>query len=133
MEELKEKRVKRLVSVKVTVTSQDEKEQIIRLEILFGGKRQRVDNFIKISPDTLWLTCCNSCHITLEFPNADRPKCQLCTESHTTRNHKCDVRGYHARAGRDSKYTNFRCTNCRATYYTTSTIYPTHRQDFIIV
>lgn len=65
MTKVRAKREKWPVSMKITITSEKEKDQIIRDGILFRGERPQADNFGEISPNTLCLTCCHWGHIIL--------------------------------------------------------------------
>lgn len=122
MTEVRVKGKKRTLSDKITVTSQEEKNRIIRHGIWFGGEVHRADNLVEISSDTLCSICCNLGYITLLCPNVNRAKFQLCAELHPSRNYKCTVKGCPTRAEREYKYTIVRCTNFRGTYYAISMI-----------
>lgn len=53
MVEVRANREKRTASVKLTHRSQEDKDQIIKYCIWFGGRRHRTGKFVKISTDTL--------------------------------------------------------------------------------
>lgn len=86
--------------VKLTITSQEKKDRIIKTMIWFEDRKHRVDNFVKISPDTFCSTCCHWRHIPLQCPDPDRPGCQLRAEPYTTRNLKGEICGSSAKAER---------------------------------
>lgn len=44
---------KRTASIKITVMKTENKENVIKNSIWFGGRHHRVDGFTEISPDTL--------------------------------------------------------------------------------
>lgn len=50
---LRAKREKRMASIKITVTSQEEKDWIIKHGICLGGIRNRANRFVQISRDML--------------------------------------------------------------------------------
>lgn len=131
MTEIIEKVEKQMASVKLTFTSQEEKDRIIKYCIWFGGRRHHANNFIEISPETLCSTCCHCGYITLQCPNVDRLKCQLCAGPHTTRNHKCEVMRCPVRGGRRCRHTIAKCSNCRDTHYATSPICLTCKQAIV--
>lgn len=89
-----------MASIKITIASREKKDGIVKYGIWFGGKRRSADNFIEIGPDTLCSNCFNCGHITLQFPNADRQRFQLCLQPHTARNHKYVIQGYPAKLDR---------------------------------
>lgn len=56
MVEVIEKGEKQTANIILTITKQEKKDQIIKHGIWCGDKRDRDDNFIQISPDTLYST-----------------------------------------------------------------------------
>lgn len=119
-------------SIKLTLTNQEDKDQIIKYGIWFGGRRHRADNFVEISPNTVCSTSCHWCYITLQCPNVVRLRCQLCKEPHTTMNYKCDLKLCPARAGWGCRHTVVRCTNCRGTHYAMSSAFLMRRQTIVL-
>lgn len=59
-------------SVKITVTSAENRDTVLKIKIRFGNKRHRVNNLVNISLNTLCPVCCYWRHIIIHCPNIDR-------------------------------------------------------------
>lgn len=50
---------RRTPSIKITITSVEDRDSITNTDIWFGVKYYRIDHFTKISLDTLYAACCH--------------------------------------------------------------------------
>lgn len=123
---------KRTVTIKITVTSMEDRDKITKNDIWFGSWRHHADHFTEISPNTQSATCCHWGYTTQQCPNMECIRCQLSSGPHTTKNQKCEVTICRDEDGRGCTHTIAKCANYRVSYYATSPICPVTKQVIIL-
>lgn len=116
------------ISAKIMVTKQEDKDKLLKKGLRFRGKRYREDSLVIISPDKFCPTWCYWGHITLNCPNVDKSRYQLCAGPQMARKHGCVVTSCRTREGKRFAYMNVTYANCRGSHYAISVICPARKQ-----
>lgn len=111
---------KRTASVKIMITSFEDRDAFTKNIMCCGGKHQWTDHSTEISPHTLGETCRHLGHITLPCLDIERLRCPLCAGPHITRNHNFEVTTCLGKGRSKCTHTIAKCTNCRRLHYTIS-------------
>lgn len=101
-----------MTSIKIMVIDAEDKNTDFKNDIWFGSKRHQADGFTELSQNTLCVVRFHWGHITLQWPDMETPRCNLCAGPQTAKNYSCKVNLYRGRASRVYIHTTVKCANC---------------------
>jgi hypothetical protein len=96
-------------SVVLAFESEEEAKSAIRRRLFVAGISARTARFIGVKPDTQCQRCQDFGHGQATCKK--QPRCQLCAESHETRDHKCAICTTPVK-GKVCAHTIYKCVNC---------------------
>jgi hypothetical protein len=89
-----------------------------------AGVWHSVERYIRAGPDSFCEVCCGWRHNVSKCGRLGMVRCLLCTGSHKTEDHQCNVVGCRAKKGQNCTHNHDKCANCKGNHIAKSNTCP---------